>query len=229
MIDRRSVIKGMALCGVAAPLLHAIPPALANGGDPRETPAALPTWALVPEGGADSPFLQGVRAGVPAAALQVSSASSELAFVLGFERRLRQGPPIRVIGLLDDAVATLLLDVARGAGARLPWLGQHSAEAGQSRHRLWTTGTAAGCARQLGGHLHACGAGFLLEEECPDVAPPLRRLAEPNRSDAYPDQWAVGIGCLLASAGQRDSAAPPLLPRTGAPMAGSWVSFLIVA
>ena len=229
MTDRRSIIKGMALCGLAAPLLGTIPQVLARGSDPGEPTAALPTWALVPEGEGAAPFLQGVHAGAPASALQVSPASGELAFLLGFERRLRQGPPLRVIGLLDDAVATPLLDAARGAGARLPWLGQHSAEAGQSRHRLWTTGTAAGCARQLGRHLQACGAGFVLDEECPDGNPAVRQLAGPDRSDAHADQWAVGLGCLLASMGQRDATLPPVRPRTGAPVAGSFVSFLIVA
>jgi hypothetical protein len=230
MTDRRSIIKGMALCGLAAPLLGTIPQVLAGGSDPGETPAALPTWALVPGDGTASPFLQGVRAGTPASALQVSPASGEVAFLLGFERRLRQGPPLRVIGLLEDAVATPLLDAARGAGTRLPWLGQHTAEAGRTRHRLWTTAMATGCARQLGRHLQACGADFVLDEECADGNPAVRQLAGPGRSDAHPDQWAAGIGCLLASMGQRDAALPPLRrPRTGAPLAGSFVSFLIVA
>jgi hypothetical protein len=227
-IDRRSIIKGMALCGVAGPILAGARPAQAAAGVSAQV-AHRTTLLLVSEGAADSAFVQGARAASHASALRVRLASHDLAFVLGLEKQLRDSPSMHVIGLLDDALATPLLDLARSAGARVPWLGHHTAELGISRHRLLTTRLTEGCAFRLGRHLQACGSGFTLVEERQDDAAATRRLSGCARSSEPADQWAAGVGYLLASLVAQEVESAPRLPASSAPLLGSFVSFSIEA
>ena len=227
-IDRRSIIKGMALCGVAGPILGGARPVHAAAGMPAQV-AARTTLVLVSAGAADSAFVRGARAGTHAPVLQVRQASHDLAFVLDLEKQLRDSPSMHVIGLLDDALATPLLDLARSAGARVPWLGHHTADAGMSRHRLLTTRLTEGCAHQFGRHLKACGAGFTLVEERQDNATAARRLAGYSRSRVHADQWASSVGYLLASRAAHEVESASLLPAGSASLLGSFVSFSIEA
>jgi len=226
-IDRRSFLKGMALGGAAGVVLSRSLPAL---GAPASSPvyrAVHPVLALVGDGAAAAAFLQGAQAAA-GAQLRVQRVNPELGFMLDFERHLRAGRPLRVIGLLDDAAATLVLDLARSAGARIHWVGQHTAESGTTRHRLLNTDLAEGCARQFSRQLHACGAGFTLNEERQGGTAPARQLAGPARNGAGSAQWAASVGYLLATLGT-----PPTMTSRAtaqsAMLSGSFVSFSIEA
>lgn len=222
-VDRRFVLKSMVLGGAAGVVLSRSMPVL--GAPPLSRSAIHPALALVGSGVAEAAFLQGARAAA-GTQLRVQQMDPGPGFMLDFEQRLRTGRPLRVIGLLDDAAATLVLDLARSAGARVHWLGQHTAEAGSTRHRLLNTDLAEGCSRQISRHLHACGAGFTLNEERQGSAAPARQLAGPARSGAGSVQWAAGIGSLLATLGTR----PTMMPRVsvqGTLLSGSFVSFSI--
>jgi len=224
--DRRSMLKGMALLGVASPFLGSALPALAAAGLPAP---ALPTSILLSAGAADSAFVQGAHASIGASAVSVFQASIELDFMQDFEQQLHRGQAQRVIGLLDDALATPLLAVARSAGARVSWLGQHTATAGLSRHRVLTADMADGCVGQLHRQLLACGAGFTLNEERHDNRVIAPQLYGPSRSPEYRDQWAAAIGFLLASLVSGKPGTPPLFPAGRGSPIGSFVSFAIVA
>ena len=222
-VDRRFVLKSMVLGGAAGVVLSRSMPVL--GGMPSPYSGIRPALALVGSGVAEAAFLQGARAAA-GTQLRVQPMDRGLGFMLDFERRLRAGRPLRVIGLLDDAAATLVLDLARSAGARVPWLGQHTAEAGSTRHRLLNTDLAEGCTRQLSRLLHACGAGFTLDEERQGSVAPARQLAGPARNGAGSAQWAAGVGYLLAAL----DAHPAMTPRVsvqGTLPSGSFVSFSI--
>lgn len=222
-VDRRFVLKSMVLGGAAGVVLSRSMPLLA-GVTPSHS-GIRPVLALVGGGAAEAAFLQGARAAA-GTRLRVQQLDRGLGFMLDFEQRLRAGRPMRVIGLLDDAAATLVVDLARGAGARIHWLGQHTGEAGSTRHRLLNTDLAEGCARQLSRHLHACGAGFTLDEERQGSAAPARQLAGPARNGVGSAQWAAGVGYLLATLGTR----PTMMPRVsvqGTLPSGSFVSFSI--
>lgn len=223
-VDRRFVLKGMVLGGAAglvlsrsAPVRGTVPP---SRGDIR------PTLALVGGGAAESAFLRGAAAAA-GAHLQVRQLEQGLDFMLEFERQLR-AEPMRLIGLLDDASAGLVLDLARSAGARVQWLGQHTVGGSSTRHRLLNTDLAEGCSRKLSRQLHACGAGFMLYEERQGSAAPSRQLAGPARHGACSAQWAAGVGYLLTALGSRPSGGPPIVTQS-APASGSFVSFLIEA
>lgn len=225
-VNRRSVLKSLAMTGVVGlgSSLRALAGTPFTEGAIRVVqPVVL---ALVNEGPVEQAFLRGA-AHAGSARLQVQSAGSNLAYMLDFERQLRISRTTRIIGLLDDTAATLVVDMARSAGARLQWLGQHSAEAGISRHHLLTTDVAEGCCRRLARHLQACGAGFSLIEERYDGSMPPRQLDGPICRGSHSTQWALGIGYLLASLGARPLRAAPLAPPASKPLTGSFVSFSI--
>lgn len=144
-VHRRQLLKGLALGGAASLTLGRALPVLADnsGGLPQTEPLLT----LVNTTTAHTPFMHAVRQLHPAA--QVQFLSTDLAGLLDFERRLRSASSLRVIGLLDDATATLAIDLARSAGARIQWLGQHSCAAGVTCHRLLKTDNTEQYSRQL--------------------------------------------------------------------------------
>lgn len=222
--NRRFVLKSMALSGMAGLAMGRSVRALA-GTTAAPAAAAKPVLALVNAGSAESGFLHGAMAAAPR--LRVQRVGRDLGFMLDFERQLRTNQPMRIIGLLDDASASLLVDMARSAGARVQWLGQHTAKAGFTRHRVLNTDIAEGCARQLSRQLHACGAGFSLNEERQNGTLAPRRLAGSSRMGSRSRQWAASIGYLLASLGTRTAMTTPLTPAANTPVTGSFVSFSI--
>ena len=232
-INRRFVLKRFALAGVAGAMAG---PARAFAGlvaDAADNPVASgqSLLALVNDDRAGRVFLDGARS-LTGDGLEVPRAGSDLAFLTDLERRLRSGRPLSIIGLLDDAAGTLVVDVARGTGARLQWLGQHSAQARTSSHHLLTAGSARDGARALARNLQACGAGFELRHEGhADPAPVTVAAAASGNSAAVAEQWLHGTGGQLAAlALQRP---PPALPQefaaqAGDPVRGHFVSFLIL-
>lgn len=226
-VNRRFVLRGMAVSGVAGWFMQTTRHALAGtAAMPVAAAAGRPLLALVNDDTAGAVFLRGAKAS-SGTRLQVSTASRELAFLLGVERRLRSGPSMRVIGLLDDAAATLVLDLARGAGARLAWLGHHTAEGGTTRHQLRITDNASGYAQAFGRQLRASGAAFEITEEREGGRAPPRRTSAPPRSIEPVGTWAFGLGGTLASMDpqQATSVAPSL--HDAPDFTGRFVSFLI--
>lgn len=224
-VSRRFVLKGIAMSGIAG---------LTMGGSLRALATTIngviadqPIVALIKEGAAELAFVHGAMA-ASSSQLQVQRVSCDLAFMLDIERQMLSSHSMRIIGLLDDASATLFMDMARSAGARVQWLGQHTAEAGLSHHHLLTTDIADGCFRQLSRQLHACGASFSLHEErFNGSVVPRQLVVEPTRSDRQSTQWATSIGYLLASLGTRPALTTPLAPTASTPVTGSFVSFSI--
>lgn len=228
-VNRRFVLKGMALGSMAGLAMGSSAGAFAGiTAEPAAKTTSLPILALINKGAAESVFLHGAVA-ASGSQLLVQRVSSNLHFMLDFERQMRSSQALQIIGLLDDASASLVIDMARSAGARVQWIGQHSAEAGFSRHHLLTTEIAAGCCRQFGRQLHACGAGFSLNEERHNGAMVPRQLAGSARNSTPSAQWAASIGYLLASLGTRPAIAAPLAPPASVPITGSFVSFSIEA
>lgn len=222
--NRRFVLKSMALSSIAGWSMGSSVRALA-GTAAAPAAVAKPVLALVNPGAAESGFLHGAMAAGPR--LRVQRVGRDLGFMLDLERQLRSRQAMRVIGLLDDASATLVVDLARSAGARVQWLGQHSAKAGFTRHRVLNTDMAEGCARHLGRQLHRCGGGFSLSEERLNGTLAPRHLAGASRMDSRSGQWAASIGYILASLGTRTAMMAPLAPARSKLVTGSFVSFSI--
>lgn len=225
-VERRSLLKGMAVGGLAGIALGSSSLSLANSVLGRPVHAQAASLALVSAEVARSAFVLGLQASPAAPALHVIPASADLAIVLDLQQRLASGQPQRLIGLLDDASAALIVDLARSAGARVQWLGQHNTATGRSAHRVLSAQVAHGCALQLGQQLHACGQGFSLHEQRLHSPAPTLQLASASRSQGG-DQWAASLGYALAVLGSTDTGQAPLISSHTCALTGTYVSFSI--
>ena len=224
-VDRRFVLKGMAWGSLAGLTMGASLPSLAGvSGAPGAGAGSRPVVALRT---GRKRGLGGAPRGVGRVPCAAAKMDSSLSVMQQLDMQLRSGKPMHIIGLLDDATAALVIDQARSAGARVNWVGQHMASAGQSRHHLLNTSLAEGCSRQMSRQLHACGAGFSLNEERSGSTAPARQLAGPARTMAHSEQWAASLGYLLGSLGVRRPAMAPLVTANRMPLNGSFVSFSI--
>lgn len=221
-VKRRSVLKGMALSGIAGATAGAWTSAFAAG---TSTASSAPLLALSSEGAAESVFLQAATAAT-GGKLPVQRVDRSPAFMLEFERLLHKSEPMHVIGMLDDAAATLVVDMARSAGAKLQWLGQHRIEAGLTHHHLLTADIAELCAQHFSHQLKSCGASVCVEAEQGNSIATSRRLVLPSSKDT---RWAGSIGYLLASLAMPQPLGALPAPTTSMPGSGSFVSFSIIA
>jgi|SRR5690606_3444694 len=227
-ISRRFVLKGMAL-GSSVSLAAGIPIGALADAIATSTGTGPDLMLLVNVTAAEPAFLQGaMAAGSTRLQVQRVSQDLDLDFILALEHRMRVGA-LRIIGLLDDASATLVVDMARSAGARVQWLGQHSVAPGFAHHRLLTTDSVGGCARQFGDELQAAGAGFSLYEERLSNTMTPRQLSGPSRRGDQSAQWAATLGYLLASPGPHTSTMVPDVPAASVTVTGRFVSFSIEA
>ena len=228
-VERRTVLKGLALSSLAGIAVTSSCLSMAGSVLGAQAQPVLPTLVLVNNEVAESVFLQGVNASRGGKQVKVQRTDLSLDFILGFEKRLRSGQPQRIIGLVDAGSAPLVVDLARSAGARVQWLGQHRATPHASQHRLLSAEAASGCAPQLGLSLNACGSGFsLTEQRMHSLQAPLEASA-PARNRDSSDQWAATLGYTLAALGTTSDRQAPLIARRPVPLTGNFVSFSIEA
>lgn len=122
--DRRFVLKGLAAAGLLAamPWAQASTRAAAPLSDAGVADAATRVTPLVSGGALDAAFLAGVRNGLgqPAATLVNPPLQGlEAATYQQLNLLLNDDTPTLLVGLLDDAAATLVLDLVRSAGGRV--------------------------------------------------------------------------------------------------------------
>lgn len=179
------MLKHMAFFGIAGFAMGSPARALATVLPAPDT-AHRQLLALVNEGAAGSAFLRGA-AMAGGRGLAVRQIGPDLGFMLDLDHRLRSGRPMRIIGLLDDASGTLAMDLARSAGARVHWLGRHTAHAGAMRHHLSDA------------DITGNRTDGLLVGGMPTAA------------------WACAMGHRLAAAGRQAAAAPGNAPAMAVP------------
>lgn len=221
-VNRRVVLKGLGLSSIAGFAMSSSTSAFARAAHTAGA-GIQPQLALVNDDPAASVFLDGAVAAA-GSKLRAQSINQDLHALLDVERQLRSSSPMKIIGLLDDATGTLVVDLARSAGARVQWLGQHTAHGEYTRHHLLHAGTET-CAQWLGRELHACGAGFhiVTQHQGDSVSP--HPLSGPPRASANATQWASALGYLLALGTAPTCAAPASFSAVAAN--GHFVSFSI--
>jgi hypothetical protein len=146
-ISRRFFLKGIALSGLASITLGRWGLSLAN--NKTAIPPAGPILVLISDEIECSAFLQGITETLPGQHPRVQRTDLGMSFVQDFNQLLSSRQPARIIGLVDDASAALIVELARASGSRMLWLGQHSASPGQARHRLLGDRTSSGLAVRL--------------------------------------------------------------------------------
>lgn len=205
-VNRRSLLKGLAVTGAAGVAHFGALPAMAALTPLKGEHLVV----LVQDEAAGLAFIQGAMRATEER-LKVQLGNAGLDFLRGFEQLLKSLEPPRVIGLLDDASASLVVEVARAAGARVPWLGQHSI-GDAARHHVLAAETAEPWALQLGCRLQGRGEWR---------GSPMGGLSVSH--------WAGDIGYLLAAADGRVPSGNTHLAGERSPITGSFVSFAIEA
>ena len=207
-IERRSVLKGMALGGAALALSQA---GLAAAAQVSSATTRKPVVLLVSDKNAHTAFIAGVKANPSAGQLTVLQAEHEMDFISSFAQRLQHSKGERILGLVDDASGMLLLDIARSAGARVHWMGQHATLNGTSRHRISATTQNANCITQFAEHAHSCSRPTAMTEQTLSAS----------------SDWAASLGFALASAEPNRRYLRTTPPTQTAAVDGHFVSFSI--
>ncbi|WP_045835765.1 hypothetical protein [Hyphomicrobium sp. 99] len=228
-VERRSVLNGIALTSLAGVTLNSPVLALANAMPGDQAQPTRPLLTLISGTVERSGFLQGIAAAPQGKIVEVQRTDLSVGFVQAFNQWLRSEWPIRVIGLVDDASGAFIVQLARSAGARLQWLGQHSTDGGHSRHRVLSTEAADCCSAQLGQQLRSCGTPYRLDEQRINSAKLHWELPAQlqERAAIEASQWPATLGFALASVGSSQAASAPLVDADTLPLLGSFVSFSI--
>ena len=135
---RRGLLKGLVGTGVAGYASTAAVSGLADvdNGD------AWRYVLIVTDSVAAASFRRGVEARLPSRQLKVMHSRLDPRLLNALTHEMRR-PGRRLLGFVDDAFGVLLIDAARGSGARLRW---------QAEYALPSHGVAS-WARTLGGQL----------------------------------------------------------------------------
>jgi hypothetical protein len=213
-IDRRVFVKGIVLTSFAGLTINSSLVSLVRAALSTETNSPGRTAALVSDGVRRSSFLQGIAMTPGGAKAEVLTTDLSLAFLKQLNLLLRSEGPARIVGLVDDASSAWMVQIARGANARVPWLGQHFASAEQTRHRIISTDSSARGIVEPAQQSHA----------------PLTMLDASREGALTGSEQCPGIlGLLLASCGSQDLG-DTQLPATnlkGRPLSGTFASIVI--
>lgn len=121
---RRHVLKSMlTVAGVSG---AAVPLGFSSTAMAEMVSNQKSTVVVVSPDYAGQNFLTAIKAQRTTHISQVLDSSTDLSFVQKLQQVLQSKEPQRVVGLVDDASATLIMDLARSANASLIWQGQHS-------------------------------------------------------------------------------------------------------
>jgi len=120
-----------------------------------------------------------------------------------FNQLKSKGEHTRLIGMVDDATAELLVAQARHAGARISWLGQHMSSTNKSRHQIINSNQNHDSLLSLGTQLHKSSTDFELESEQLFTTENKVKEARRNKGSVVSgnknDQWAAHLGYALAA------------------------------
>lgn len=125
--DRRALLKGIALAGMAIPGMHwayALPADMGQHG--FSWPIEI--TALTSDAAIEEAFLGGVRMAAKAGGRRTTELplkNLDTATYSKLHRLLRDGQPTLLVGLLNDAAATLALDLVRSHGGRVLSVQEH--------------------------------------------------------------------------------------------------------
>lgn len=227
--QRRLLLKGMVVGGLSGPGLIGSGVSLANdlAKSAMHAESIKPILALVNDGVEYSAFVQGVQAADHSGSLQLHDTSLGLDFLPTLQRHIQDARGRYIVGLVDDACGTLIVELARAAGACVHWLGQHAVSLDRSRHQLLNSQMADGCAASLIQQLVVHGASCDLDRQSAGRGIQSSRLMQNlcGAADRDRGQWAVGLGHALASLGRTVAPAAPRMDVGLMPATGHFISF----
>ena len=230
--NRRTFLKGVALTGLAV-ATPGFPSGniLSNRINSLKGDAKLPLIALIQDSPDESAFLTGIRCAQQQQRsndpITVQRCERELGFLQSLHALLHSGERTQIVGLVDDASAAIIVDLARSAGVRMPWLGQHAVSAVHARHNILTANAEHGWSLRFAQELNTRHAGSYLAEEPVAGHDGLHRMTIATRQAPPNGSWATSLGFAMASRETASSAQAPWGGNSAAaaPLLGNFVSF----
>lgn len=218
---RRSFLKGALASGAGGLVLGSS--SLAQAAMSLN-PGQQPTLILAGNAAVEASFAAGVKAALPGSTEMTLLRTDRINPLATVNSALQAKRPMRLIGLVDDATGELLTAMARSAGARMTWLGQHAADARQTRHQVISGQATRGSALALGEQLQQSSAGFRLKAEQPFSGKGALQLSA-ARAGTASGHWAAHLGHALVQPNVPVDAA--YLPAQSKRLEGRFVSFVI--
>jgi hypothetical protein len=217
-MTRRPILRGLAAGGVlfaagGARSREAL--AMADTAEPPLRPAIRPLTAIVGGSAYDAAFLAGFRAAAVERGMEPAVLAWDRMNPADFAQlmmMLEAGQPTTLVGLVDDGSASVVLELARTAGARTLWLGHHraSAQAGpDARHRILSA-AAASHVPYFGEAIAAGGEAHALFSQRPGQERPPRRSTSLSASGGESGAvWPATLGQILVAAADPEAVLPP--------------------
>jgi len=219
---RRSFLKGALATGAAGSAMLGSA-GLAQAAMQMKT-NSMPTLILASDAAVEASFAAGVKAALSGSTEVTLLRTDRISPLTTVQKALQSKRPMRLVGMVDDATGELLTAMARSAGARMTWLGQHAADASQTRHQVISGQTAMGSALALGEQLQQDAAGFRFKAEQPFANKTALELSA-ARSGTTSCHWAAHLGHALMQPNAPVDAA--YLPAQSKRLEGRFVSFVI--
>lgn len=231
--NRRTFLKGLALTGFAAATPRFVSgKVLPDKMNSLKADTNPPIVALIYGLPDESAFLAGVRSARPQQhghdSVMVQRCDLGLDFLQSLHALLHSGKPTPIIGLVDNASAAIITDLARSAGVRMHWLGQHAVSTEYARHSILTADEWHEGGLRLEHQLNARGVDFNFTEQPGTQLGGWRQIASSTaRQDSQNGNWAASLGFVLASLAANPTAQPAAASGRAAstPVLGNFVSF----
>ncbi|MGG7055291.1 hypothetical protein [Nitrosomonas sp. ANs5] len=227
--QRRLLLKGVVVGGLSGPGLIGSSMSLASdpAGAAMHAEFTKPILALVDGRAEYSAFVQGMQAADHSGSLQLHNTSLGLDFLLTLQRHVQNARGKYILGLVDDACGTLIVEFARAAGACVHWLGQHAVSLDRSHHQLLSSQIVDGRAASLIQQLVVHGASSDFNRQSVGRGMHSSRLTQHlcGAADRDRGQWAVDLGHALASLGRTAIPAAPRMDAGLMPATGHFISF----
>ena len=204
--NRRQVLKGMGASGLVIAV-----PAVGKAASTQPLPTRvenLPLYVMTTHGANDLDFGAGAMSAsrlgnMDPRRVHFLPAGLALKDISQLDALLNGPQHVRLIGLVDDANAAVVVNMARAAQVRMHWLAQHRLVQGRVRHTVAAAVDDACCQRLAQG------------------------LAAGDRQVLHDQYWTQQLGYALTRlhAQGAPAAAHSWAKTTAAPHAGSFVSF----
>ncbi|MDX2369002.1 MAG: hypothetical protein QNK36_11460 [Colwellia sp.] len=232
---RRLFLKGVLSSSAGCMLLggsglvHAAMNFNGEAGLANQSFNTMPIMLLTSDVKVEDCFGAGVKAALPNSTEFSSVRTNYIDVVTQFNKLIKTGRKVRLVGMVDDATGELLIAQARRVGARISWLGQHTSNVSTSRHQVINNQHTQGSLLSLSKQLNKSSSDFELQAEQPFSMVSNLKESYKNTgivsSNARTDQWASHLGYALTVPTTKINSA--LLTERSEHLEGQFLSFVI--
>lgn len=208
-------------------LVHA---AMNLSADSLNEPSKISTILFTSDAKVESSFGAGVKAALPSSTEFRTVRTSFIDVLPQFNQLIKDGKKTRLIGLVDDATAEILVAQARHVGARISWLGQHMSSQTQSRHQVINNYDDQNSLLLLEAQLKKSSTDFELQANQPfntvgNLKASYKSTTISSGGNTKTDPWAAHLGYALTMPKAKINS--EFLTKCGECLEGQFFSFVV--